>query len=108
MSIDIEAILKAALAAGASAVQNTAPEAQALLKTIGKGHEKALKSLAKAYADGDIDEPTFRSEMADEARVLEAEMLAISVIVKAVAQRAINAFRKSFIDGITAALKAAL
>ena len=108
MSIDIGAILQTAVGAATDAVKKTAPQVEDFLREIAKGHEAAIKSLADALADGDIDEDTFKDEMDDEAKTLEAELQAVAVLTKAIAQRAINAFRKALIDGITTAVKAAI
>jgi hypothetical protein len=108
MSIDIGAILQAAVGAATDAVKKVAPQAEDFLREIAKGHEGAIQSLADALANGDIDEDTFRNEMADEGKTLEAELQAVAVMSKAIAQRAINAFRKALVDGITAAIKAAI
>lgn len=106
MAIDIDSILDAAAKSAADAVGKAAPQAEALLRELGRGHEKALKALAEALRNGDIDQATFDQEMIDEGTVFEAELLAVSVIAKAVAQRAVNAFRTALIEGISAALKA--
>lgn len=108
MSIDIGAILQTAVGAATDAVKNAAPQVEDFLREIAKGHETAIKSLAEARASGDIDEETFKDEMDDEGKTLEAELQAVAVITKAIAQRAINAFRNALIDGITAAVKAAI
>ena len=104
MSIDFGAILETAVGAAADAVKNTAPQVEDFLREIARGHEEAIKAIADAFAKGDIDEETFKSEMDDEAKTLEAELQAVAVLTKAIAQRAINAFRKALINGITAAI----
>jgi hypothetical protein len=108
MSIDVGAILQGAVGAAAEAVRNTAPQVEDFLREIAKGHEAAIKSLAEALASGDIDKDTFEDEMKDEGKTLEAELQAVAVLTKAIAQRAINAFRKALFDGITAAVKAVI
>lgn len=108
MGIDIGAILETAVGAAANAVKQTAPQVEDFLREIGRGHEDAIRALAEAFASGDIDEDTFKSEMDDEAKVLEAELLAVAVLTKAIAQRAINAFQRALIDGITAAIDTVL
>ena len=104
MGIDIGAILETAVGAATDAVKQTAPQVEDFLREIGRGHEGAIKAIAEAFADGDIDEDTFKSEMDDEARTLEAELQAAAVLTKAIAQRAINAFQRALIDGIQAAI----
>ncbi|RYG87422.1 MAG: hypothetical protein EON59_07450 [Alphaproteobacteria bacterium] len=106
MSIDIGAILKSAVGAAAGAVKSTAPQVEDFLREIAAGHEAAIKTLAEALANGDIDKETFDDEMDDEAATLQAELKAVAVITKAIAQRAINAFRDALISGITQAIKA--
>lgn len=108
MSIDIGAILQDAVGVATKAVKDVAPQVEDFLREIGKGHEAAIRSLAEALASGDIDEATFQDEMDDEARTLEAELQAVAVLTKTIAQRAINAFRKALVDGIGAAIKAAI
>ena len=108
MSIDIGAILETAVGAAANAVKQTAPQVEDFLREIGRGHEDAIKAIAEAYAAGDIDEDTFKSEMDDEAKTLEAELQAVAVLTKAIAQRAINAFQRALVDGIQAAIGAVI
>lgn len=108
MSIDIDGILETAIGAATDAAKKAAPQVEDFLRKIAKGHETAITSLAEALAMGDIDEDTFKDEMDDERRTLVAELQAVTVISKAIAQRAINAFRDALIDGITAAVKAAI
>ncbi len=106
MSIDIDAILKTAVGAAAGAVKKSAPQVEDFLREIAKKHLDALQTLANALKDGDIDKQTFDDEIDDEAQTLQAELLAAAVITKAIAQRAINAFRDALIDGVTKAIQA--
>lgn len=108
MSIDLEAILTAAVDAAGTAVKDTGPQVKDILSKITQGHDAAIRSLAKMFADGEIDVETFNDEMNDEAKVLKAELLVIAVVSRAIAQKAVNTFRKALIDGITAAIKAAI
>ena len=71
---------------------------------IAEGHEAALKEIGEAFAVGDIDEATFKSELDDEAKTLQAELRAVAVLTKAIAQRAVNAFRDALFAGVKAAL----
>jgi hypothetical protein len=108
MSIDIDAILQTAVGAATQAVRKAAPQVEDFLREIAKGHEEAIKSLAEALANGDINEDTFKDEMDDEGETLESELQAVAVLTKAIAQRAINAFRDAIGKGISAAVKAAI
>lgn len=108
MDIDLGAILQTALGAAGDAVRKRAPQVEDFLREIAHGHEGAIRSLAEALARGDIDEATFQSEMDDEAQTLQAELQAVAVMTKAIAQRAANAFRDALVGGILAAVKAAV
>lgn len=108
MAIDWEAILKSAAVAATATVKTNAPQAEDFLREIAQGHEAALKEIGEAFAVGDIDEATFKSELADEAKTLEAELRTVAVLSKAIAQRAVNAFRDALFSGVKAALAVVL
>lgn len=108
MSIDIGPIIETAVGAAANAVKQTAPQVEDFLREIARGHANAIASIAEALANGDIDAETFESELDDEAKTLEAELQAVAVLTKAIAQRAINAFQNALFDGIKAALAAVI
>ncbi len=104
MAIDWDSIFKSALGAATDAVQKNAPQVEDFLREIARGHEAALKEIGEAFAVGDIDEATFKSELDDEARTLQAELRAVAVLTKAIAQRAVNAFRDALFAGVKAAI----
>jgi hypothetical protein len=104
MAIDWESIFRTALGAAADAVKTNAPQIEDFLREIAKGHEAALKEIGDAFAVGDIDEATFRSELDDEAKTLQAELRVAAVLTKAIAQRAANAFRDALFAGVKAAI----
>lgn len=108
MDIDMGAIIEAAVGAAADAVKQTAPQVEDFLREIMRGHANALTAIAAAFASGDIDEDSFDSEMEDESKTLQAELQAVAVLTKAIAQRAINAFQRTLVNGIKAALAAAI
>lgn len=108
MNIDWKALFTNAFDAARSAVEKNAPQIEDFIREIGRGHEDAIRSIGDAFADGDIDEDTFRSELDDEAATLAAELRVAAVMSKAIAQRAANAFRDSLIGGVKAALAAVL
>ncbi len=104
MAIDWESIFRSALGAATDAVKANAPQLEDFLREIAKGHEAALKEIGEAFAVGDIDEATFKSELDDEAKTLQAELRAVAVLTKATAQRAVNAFRDALFAGVKAAI----
>jgi hypothetical protein len=108
VSIDWNAIITGAVSAASNAVKTTAPQVQDFLREIASGHENALIEIGEAFARGDIEKDTFKSELDDEAETLKIELQAVAVLTKAIAQRAINAFRTAFLDALGKALKVAL
>jgi len=108
MNIDWEAVLQKAFFAARDAAAKNAPQVEHYLREIAAAHEYAIRSLARALGDSDIDLDTFKSEMDDEAAMLAAELHVVAVMGKAVAQRAANAFRDALADAVVMAMKLAV
>lgn len=108
MNIDWDAILKAGLDAAQQAAAKQAPQVEDYLREIAQGHRGAIEAIGAAFARGDIDEDTFKSEMDDEATVLAAELRVAAVMGKAIAQRAVNAFRDAVVDALVTAARTAI
>ena len=89
---DWKDVWKEAVAAATGQVRSRGKEAEESLKQAAAAHKTSLESLLAAVADGQIDEETFKSELADEKRIMRAELLAARAIGKAGAQEAANAF----------------
>ena len=89
---DWKDLWKEAVAAATGKLESRGKDAQDYLKETLEAHKQALRSLLAAYADGQIDKETLESELADEKRVLRAELLAMEAMTKAAAQSAVNAF----------------
>lgn len=106
--IDWELVLDTAVDAGAVAAKDYAPQVREALRAIRRQNEAALKEIGLAYIDGDIDRDTFESSLRDEAETLKNELLAVTVLTKVIAQRALNAFRDALIDGIGKAVAVAI
>jgi len=70
------------------------------LKQIFENEKEALKVLAEARLTGEISDKEFQNEIKREKKVLEAEILTISIMTKAVAQKAINAAMKVLMDAV--------
>jgi hypothetical protein len=104
--VDWKAIFDAALDAGAATAKTAAPQIKAALKEVRGHHEAAIREIGTAFLDGKIDRATFESSMRDEATTLQNELLAVSVLSKAILQKAINAFRDALIEGIEKAVSA--
>src|SRR5688500_17980432 len=89
---DWKEVFKDAVSAAGAKVGARDKEAQKYLRDIAQAQKSSLESLLAAFVDGKIDKETFESELADEKRVLRAELLAVRAISKKGAQDAANAF----------------
>ena len=89
---DWKDVWREALDAAKDKVEKRAPEAQKFIRDVADAHKKSLASLLAAFTDGQIDEATLESELADEKLVFEGELLAVQAMTKKAAQDAANAF----------------
>jgi hypothetical protein len=101
---DWKDVFKDAVAAGTAKLEARGSEAASYLEDIVKAQKASLESLLKAFLDGRIDKETMEGELANEKRVLRAELLAVQAIGKKGAQDAANAF----FDVIESALAAGI
>jgi hypothetical protein len=81
-----------AIKAATGKLQPRGAEAERYMRDAAAAHKKSLESLLAAFTDGKIDQATVDSELADEKRILRAELLAVEAIGKKAAQDAANAF----------------
>ena len=89
---DWKDIWKEAVAAATGKLEARGAEAKSYLKEAAAAHKASLESLLAAFADGKIDRDTMESELVDEKRIFQAELLAARAIGKKGAQDAANAF----------------
>jgi hypothetical protein len=101
---DWKDVWKDAVTAATGKLQSRGKDAADFLKEAAAARKASLESLLAAFADGQIDEATFKAELEDEKRILRAELLAAQAIGKAAAQSAANAF----FDVIETAAKGAI
>lgn len=91
MTFDINAVTADML----SAIKTTAGANIATVQTTAQQFlardKERLQQLAELRITGEISQQKFESRLADEKLVVEAELCAITVITKAIAQRAANA-----------------
>jgi hypothetical protein len=85
-------VYRDAVAAATDNLGSQKSEARDFLKDAAAAHKRSLESVLAAFADGKIDETTLRSELADQKRMLRAELLAAEPITTKGAQGAANAF----------------
>lgn len=104
MSLDIEQTLKEMADAVINTVKNEAEAFKAQAKEMLDAEKDALKDLGEAKLKGDIDEETFEQEVAREKKVLEAELLTLEIMTKALALKAVNAAIDVFKKALAAAI----
>ncbi len=108
MKFEIEAVLKDMAEAINNAVKDDLGEIKEYGVTILKNEKKSLEELAQARLTDVIDDLVFNKELEREKKVLEAELLTIEIMTKALAQKAINAAIEVFVNAVKAALKATI
>lgn len=104
MPFDINTVLINMKDAAIDAVKDDMEIIPAYLMQIFENEKDSLYYLAEARITGVISEEEFLSELDREKKVLEVQMLTISIMTKAVAQKAINAAINALKDAIRLAL----
>lgn len=104
MSFDIDAVLGDMLSAMKDSVDTEWDEIEGYAKQILDNEKDALSELAEQRLRGEITEEELKSELDDEKDTVEAEMKAIQVMTKAMAQRAANAALDVLYNAIKAAI----
>jgi hypothetical protein len=104
MKLDINKIISDMLAGIKGTVADNWDEVKAVAEQFMKNRRDSLLLIAELFISGEITEEKFKSRLEDEKLVLEAQLNAMAVITKAIAQRAANAA----IDILEQAVKAAI
>jgi hypothetical protein len=104
MAFDFEKAFGDAVQAGVAAAKPGGGTAQDWLREIANANEGTLRAIADGVATKKISKDTAEMLLVESANALRTEAAALSVISKAPAQAAVNAF----IDSLYAALKSAL
>jgi hypothetical protein len=90
-----------ALSAASEKLKSHGGAARQYVETAAAEHRQSLKDLATLFAKGEITKVELEKELADEQRVLRAELLAVQAITKKAAQDAANAFIEVIEAGVT-------
>lgn len=104
MAFDINKIIGSMKDAAVDAVKDDVESIPAYLLQIFDNKKEALMVLAEAKLSGEISEHVFLKELDRESKVLETEMLTISIMTKAIAQKAINAAMNALKEAVRIAL----
>jgi hypothetical protein len=86
-----KSVWKEAVSAAIGKMKSRRTDTRKRLDQVTDAHKTSLASLLAAFADGKIDDGTFNGELADEKRILLANLLASGVAKKG-AQDATAAF----------------
>lgn len=104
MNFDIDAVLADMLSAMEDSVDSDWRDVRDHAKQVLQNEKEALANLAEQRLRGDITEDELRSELEDERDTVEAEMKAVQVMTKAMAQQAADAAMEVLFKAIRAAL----
>lgn len=108
MAFDFDAIFSDALKAGVAAAKPGGKAAKDWIRESAKANEESLRAIAEGVLHRQISGETGGMLLKESARALQSEAAALSVIVKAAAQAAANAFLDSLFGGLKSALNIAL
>jgi hypothetical protein len=103
MSFDIEQVLKDMTGAITDAVKAGTGDISAAVQQILDTEKASLQELGEARLKGEIDDTVFDREIEREKKVVEAELLTIEIMTKALAQKAVNAAIDVFVKAVKAA-----
>jgi hypothetical protein len=104
MNFNINEVLSGMLSAIKGNVEDNWDLVKATANQFLQNKKERLELLASLRITGEISQEKFDSRISDEKLVLEAELHAIAVISKAIAQNAANAAIKMLLDAVKAAI----
>jgi hypothetical protein len=108
MAFDFDSIFSDALKAGVTAAKPGGKAAEDWIRESAKANEKTLKAIAQGVLKKQVSKETGSMLLHESARALESEAAALSVLLKATAQAAVNAFLSSLTNALLAAVKLAI
>ncbi len=91
MNFDINEVLADMLSAIKGTVEDNWNEVKTTANQFLQRKKERLELLAELRINGDLSQEKFKSRLLDEKLIVEAELHAIAVISKAIAQKAANA-----------------
>lgn len=104
MGFDVQNVMQQMIEAITNEVSDSAGDVKVYAEKVMKKKEASLKELALARVAGEIDDDILKTEIEREKKVIEAELLTVEIMTKALAQRAVN----EAIDVFYTAVKAAI
>ena len=106
MKFDIDEVLSEMLAAIKGTVEDNWSEVKSTANQIFQRKRERLELLAELRIKGEISQEKFESRLSDEKLIVEAELHAIAVISKAIAQKAANAAMEILEKAVKTAISA--
>ena len=108
MSFNINEVSSGMLSAIKGAVAEDWPQVKTTAERFLQNKKERLALLAELRIKGELSQAKFESRLQDEKLILEAELNALAVLSKAIAQNAANAALEILGKAVTAAISAAL
>jgi len=88
----------------AGTVKEGADDIKGAVKEILDAEKESLRELGEARLKNEIDDTVFNRELEREKKVVEAELLTIQIMTKALAQKAVNEALDIFVKAVKAAV----
>lgn len=104
MSFDIDKIINDMAQAIRDEVKVNIGDIKEYANKILENEKQSLEELGQARVSGEIDDETFEKELEREKKVVEAELLTIKIMTKALAQKAVNAAIDIFAKAVKLAI----
>lgn len=108
MAFDFDKIFTDALGAGVTAAKPGGAAAENWIRESAKANEATIREIAQGLLNKQISKESGAMLLRESARALESETAALTVIIRATAQAAVNAFLNSLFSALSSALKLAL
>jgi len=108
MNININEVLADMLSAIKGTVEGNWKKVESTVNQFMQNRKESLELLVQLRIDNEIDQEEFDSRLEDEKLVMEAELNALAVLSKAIAQNAANAAITILEKAVKAAISAAM
>ena len=104
MNFDINEVLSNMLSEIKGTVEDNWDEVKSTANQFLQRKKERLELLAELRINGELSQEKFESRLKDEKLIVEAELHAIAVISKAIAQKAANAAMEIFEQAVKVAI----
>lgn len=108
MNFDINEVLADMLSAIKGTVEDNWDKVKTTANQFIQRRKERLELLAELRINNELSQEKFESRLEDEKLIVEAELNAIAVISKAIAQKAANAAIDIFVKAVKVAIDTAL